>query len=325
MQPFTNPNPKRKRGDESVGVAPCLRFGLRRVISEGSSSFILLLALSICGTVHATEEISIPNALLTVVESAEVSAARGGTLEKLLVREGELVKSGELVAQLKSQQAQLAVEESRLELKMAQQTADNDVDIRYARKTLQQAENEFERSVSVNEALPGTIPEREVDFLRLAVERSKLEIERAEKAHELSTTKVALQESAVKMAELELAQHRSEAPIDGMVVSIEKRVGEWIEPGDSLVRIVRIDRIRAEGFLKAPQAKIGLIGRSAELTVEVPGGKTIQVSGKVTFVSPEANPVNGMVRIWAEFNRAKTALRPGLSGTVQIHPRKKHE
>lgn len=285
----------------------------------------IVFASNLCASVHAAEEISILNALLTVVESAEVSAARGGTLEKLLVREGELVKSGELVARLKSQHAQLAVEEARLELKMAEQTAENDVDIRYAHKTLEQAENEFERSVSVNEALPGTIPEREVDFLRLAVERSKLEIERAEKAHELSATKVALQESAVKMAELELAQHRSEAPIDGMVVSIEKRVGEWIEPGDSLVRIVRIDRIRAEGFLKAPQAKIGLIGRSAELTVEVPGGKTIEVSGKVTFVSPEANPVNGMVRIWAEFNRAKTALRPGLSGTVKIHPRKNHE
>ncbi|MEQ8837772.1 MAG: hypothetical protein RID07_13285 [Lacipirellulaceae bacterium] len=156
--------------------------------------FALLLAWSVCEQVRAAEELSIPNALLTVVESAEVSAARGGTLDKLLVREGELVAAGEFVAELRSEQAQLAVEEARLELKMAEQTAANDVDIRYARKTREQAENEFERAVSVNQALPGTIPDREVDFLRLAVERSKLEIERAEKAHQLSDTKVALHE-----------------------------------------------------------------------------------------------------------------------------------
>ncbi len=282
---------------------------------------VLVGALAVGGLVsqlQAGEPITVPSMLLTTVESAQVSAAREGILAKVLVQEGQLVKSQQLIAQLESGQAKLAVEEAQLQLQLATQVVEDDVDIRYARKTLEQAENESARSAAVNETLPGTIADRELDFLQLAVDRAQLEIERAQKERHLAATKVRLQEAALRMAELELAEHQFHAPLSGMVVSVTKTAGEWVEPGDPIVRIVRIDRIRAEGLLPADSAHIDLIGRSAELIVEIPGRPTIRVTGKVTFVSPEANPVNAMVRIWAEFNREHAALRPGLRGIVHI-------
>ena len=40
--------------------------------------------------------------------------------------------------------------------------------------------------------------------------------------------------------------------------------------------------------------------------------------GVVTFVSPEANPVNGQVRVLAEIENTGGKLRPGLVGTLAL-------
>jgi len=280
---------------------------------------LILMVDSLLGaSLHALEPLHLPSVLLTVTETAEVSAARAGILAKLLVREGQLVQKNQIVAELDNAKALVTVQEGQLLLHMAQQVAEDDVDIRYAHKTLEQAASELRRSLAVNKDLPGTISERELELLQLAVERSELEIERAEKEHRLSKMKWEQHQVSVRMAELELAEHTFLAPITGMVVRVLKRSGEWIEPGDSIVKVVRIDRIRAEGFLPAEQAKMNLVGRPAELVVEASKSSTLRAQGKITFVSPEVNPVSGMVRIWSEFDSENLSLRPGLRGTVQI-------
>ena len=37
------------------------------------------------------------------------------------------------------------------------------------------------------------------------------------------------------------------------------------------------------------------------------------------FVSPEVNPVNGQVRVWADVDNKQLTLRPGLRGHLAIH------
>jgi hypothetical protein len=37
------------------------------------------------------------------------------------------------------------------------------------------------------------------------------------------------------------------------------------------------------------------------------------------FVSPEVNPVNGQVRVWAEVENRGLLLRPGLQAALTIH------
>jgi len=281
-------------------------------------ALIFLVNALLCMPLNAEEPLHLPSVLLTVTETAEVSAARAGILAKLFVCEGQLVNQSQRVAKLDNAKALVNVEEAQLKIRMAQKVAEDDVDVRYAQKTHEQATSELRRSLAVNNDLPGTISERELELLQLAVERSELEIERAEKDYQLSKMKLEQHQVALRMAELELAEHTFLAPITGMVVSVSKRSGEWIEPGNSIVKIVRIDRIRAEGFLLAEQAKLTLMGCPAELVVEVSKSSTIRSLGKITFVSPEVNPISGMVRIWSEFDCGDTPLRPGLRGTVQI-------
>ena len=62
------------------------------------------------------------------------------------------------------------------------------------------------------------------------------------------------------------------------------------------------------------------MGRRVTLSVDL-GGKTANdFDGTVVFVSPEVNPVNGQVRVWAEVENKKLLLRPGVRGNLTIHP-----
>ena len=53
-----------------------------------------------------------------------------------------------------------------------------------------------------------------------------------------------------------------------------------------------------------------------------PGNLVEPVSGEITFVSPEVEPVNQQVRIWAEFENPEKHIRPGLITTMEVEASK---
>ena len=103
-----------------------------------------------------------------------------------------------------------------------------------------------------------------------------------------------------------------------MIVQVHKHLGDWVEPGDKLLRLIRLDRLRTEAFLDAAQATPGMEGRAVSLSVEQPGKAAIVFPGKLIFVSPEIDPNNRSVRVLAEFNNPNSALQPGMRGTLTI-------
>jgi multidrug efflux pump subunit AcrA (membrane-fusion protein) len=59
-------------------------------------------------------------------------------------------------------------------------------------------------------------------------------------------------------------------------------------------------------------------GLPVVLSTNVPGDARREHRGRLTFVSPQAEPVGGLFRIKAEFENVDAALRPGLEGTMAI-------
>jgi multidrug efflux pump subunit AcrA (membrane-fusion protein) len=115
--------------------------------------------------------------------------------------------------------------------------------------------------------------------------------------------------------------HQILAPIKGMVVEVLRRPGEWVEPGEDVLRVIRIDRLRAEGLIPFEFVTPQLVGSDAEITVSIPGRPDIVAKGAVVFVNPELNPVNGRVRVRAEFDNPRGLLMPGMRAKMVIHPR----
>ena len=275
------------------------------------------LLAALCGSQTSATTLD-SKGVLTLLEEIHVPARDAGVIREITVRPGMHVTEAMLLAQQDDTEAQVARDQARTDLANAERLARNDLDIRLARKAHEVAMAELERAKEAAERFSKSVSQTEIDRLQLATEQADLQIYQAR--FDLKTAQVTVDtyEAALSLAEHQLRKRAVHAPTSGVVVEVLKHVGEWVEPGDTVVRIVRMDRMRVEGFLPAQRADANLIGKPAEVTVQLHADETIDVQGEVTFVSPEIHPVNGMVRLWVEISNDKSLLRPGLHATIKI-------
>lgn len=269
----------------------------------------------------AAERVEFGAAVLKIAEEAAVPATDAGLLLMVHVREGQLVDAGQLIAQLHDAEARLTVERTRLEGDIAQRKAKNDVQLLFARKSIEVSRAELRRSLETNEKYPKTVSESDLDRQRLIVEKGELEVRQAEHDRDIHALSRDIRENEHRAAQEQLARRRIEAPLRGMVVEVLRHRGEWVNAGEPVARIVRMDRLRAEGFLPARHARLDLVGSKVKLKVTAPDGKEFEVPGEIAFVSPEVDPLNAQVRVWADVANADLKLRPGLSATISLEPR----
>lgn len=259
----------------------------------------------------ATDSIELQGAILKTIDATTLAAQVAGPIKKLLVKEGDLVNSGQKLGCINDDALRLELEQLKTQVAMSEKKQHNDINQRLAEKSRQVASTEYERALGANARVADTYPINEIDRLRLIADRAELEVERAAHERELAVFDVTLAKGSYRQAYERYTRHQLAAPAGGVVVSVEKRIGEWVEPGTELLRIVRIDQLRVEGFIPADQAHPNLVGQPARVAL-VGEAQEHWWPGKVVFVSPDANPVNSQVRVFIEVDNASAALRPGL-------------
>jgi membrane fusion protein, multidrug efflux system len=265
--------------------------------------------------------VEIPSAVIKVSEEIAVPARDAGVLAKIEVKEGQLVEEGDCVVRLLDTDVRLAAERTRLEAEIALRKFRNDVDLRYAKKSTEVAKAELGRSLDTNEKYPKTVSNSELDRQRLLVDQGELQIQKAEHEREVAGLTHQIRESEHKIASEQLERRTILAPLRGMIVEVLRRRGEWVQPGDTVVRIVRLDKLKAEGFLPAKHASLDLVGSKARLKVLSADNKPMEFPGHVVFVNPEIDPLNSQVRVWAEVENPDLKLRPGMQATLTIDPK----
>jgi len=280
----------------------------------------LYLLFAAAPATPAEAPIEVEHALVTLIEQVEVPAREAGVLAAVEVREGQIVAPDDLLARLDDAQQQLAKKKATLELDIARAEAQNDVDVRFAKKSTDVTRAELKRASESMEKYNRSVSATELDRLRLEAERAALQVEQAEQELRVAKSTEHLKQNEVDYAAWTIERLRIKSPLAGMVVEVKQHPGEWVEPGKTMFRIVRIDRLRVEAFIDAAQITEGMVGRPVTLSIDLPGRDLGEFSGKIVFVSPEVDPVNGQVRAWAEVENRGALLRPGLHGALKIAP-----
>lgn len=287
----------------------------------------VVLALAATSTVpeKPAEAIEIPAMLIKLIEQVDVPARTAGALAAVKVSEGQMVGEGSLLAQVVDIEAQITEKRAQTEVAIARIKAKNDINIRYAKKSVEVAKAELRRSLESIKKYAKSISDSELDRLQLIVEKGGLEVEQAEHESQVAAFTRQIKENEYQAAQQAVKQHRIVAPIGGVVVQVAKHNGEWVKPGDTVIRILRLDRLRAEGFVKARDLGQDLQGCEVELKVDLPNTPGAHFSGTVVFLDPEIDPVNSQVRIWAEIQNKELRLRPGMRANMTVRlPSAKH-
>lgn len=266
-------------------------------------------------------EIRVASALLSLAEAVDVPAPDAGLLRDVTVREGSTVSADQVIATVDPREHRFAADLIRHDLRLARRESQSDIRVRLAAKEHSVAVAELARAESVNAALPNTVSEKEIDRLRLAAERTDLAIENTRFEQELLGLKIARIEADLRLAEHRVDRLAVAAPIGGVVAEMHRHAGEWVDRGEKVARVARVDRLRVEGYVDVRDALDGLVGRPVTIEASLPDGVVGRSAGTVVFVSPEAEPINAQVRFWAEIDNRDLRLRPGLTATVVIGER----
>ena len=227
------------------------------------------------------------------------------------------MKQGELLAQIDDQVAKLAADATKAKYDIAKAKATNDVRLRFAKKSTEVSEAELRRSTESIERFAKSVSQSQLDVEQLTVQKNQLEGEQATHEQQIAMLEMRQQESELNAARTQITRRRIVAPFDGVIVQIYARKGEWAEPGQKALRIVNVDRLKAEGFIRAEDATEHVVGRPIRLVIE-PGGEQNTFAGKIVFVSPEVDPITGQVRIWAEIDNRDGRLRPGQPARMVV-------
>jgi macrolide-specific efflux system membrane fusion protein len=276
---------------------------------------------------YASGTLTLNDCLVTLIDEVEIPAdlpsTEGGRLVAIDAEEGWDVGPGDVVARIDDQEAQMRLKVAQAQLDAALKEVENDVAVRYAQAAAGVAEQEYLQALEACEKHPNSVTVAERRRLLLAHRQALLQIEQAKHDMEIARERVKIREAELDRAQMEIDRRRIKAPIAGVVVKRHVHAGEWVRPGDPILRVVQMNPIRVEGFVDAQLYSPGDVDRKAvDVVIELPGGRRAKLEGKIVFASPiiEAGP-RFLVR--AEISnlpdRGHWRLRPGQVVDLTIH------
>lgn len=286
-----------------------------------ASFALLLLAVALSPVIGVAQELVVEEARVALLHDINIPAQEAGVIARLDLQEGMRVTRGQVLGQIDDTVAQAEFEAARLQQLVAEIQTRNDVNLRFAEKSSEVAQADVLRANKAIATFEKSISKTEVDQLRLVAERSLLAREQAELELQAARLTSQFRAQEVTVAQQRLANRRITAPFDGIIVERHRHVGEWVQPGDTIGRLIQNDRLRVEAFVDGYRYGESLVGKSVAFTSRVPSSeKPGEWTGTVTFVNPVMNPVTGEVLLVAEVENPDRALRAGMIGTLRISP-----
>jgi multidrug resistance efflux pump len=295
-----------------------------------ASTLALLLALAVSGPLDRSTAgaagsagaAHIQHCLVSLAADVDVPAEESGRLVAVQVKEGDVVTQHMLLAQIDDRQPQLDKFAAEMNRDAALARASDDIEVRYAEASLDVADAELVQKEQINLTSPGSIAVTEIRRLRLTKRRAELQIDKSRLDLRVAKMTADVEQAAVSLAEENIRRRKIASPIGGMVVELNRHAGEWVSAGDPVVRIVRLDALRVEGFLSTKDFDPAEIaGRPVVVEVELARGRKEQFQGHIDFVNPLV--LSGdKYRVRAEVqNRLENGhwlLRPGTTATMTI-------
>lgn len=271
----------------------------------------------------SADPFTVKEALVTVIAQVDVPAEEAGVLEELNVDIGKLVQKDEDIGRIDDKLNRIEDAVARVEYEIAKIQAANDVDLRFAERSKDLAQAELDRYLGAIERYAKSISESEMDQQRLQLKRATLSHEQAVRDREIASLTEEGKKLSTDLADERTQRRRIKSPLTGMVVRVLKHRGEWLSPGEPVVRIIRLDRMRVEAFVDGNKHGQELKGCPVTLTATVPpSNRTKQFKGNIIFVSPEQAAGRGGRRVVAEVENPDLYLSAGQSGSLTITPRK---
>jgi len=215
------------------------------------------------------------------VDQTIVKARVAGRLAEVLVREGDRVAKGQLLARFETNELQSRVNERQSALDAAR------ADARWTARDLGDKETLAKRNI---------------------VSQSALDAARSTAENKASMVSVA--EAQLEIAQRNLGDAQVKAPFDGVVGERIANQGESL-PIDGKI-LALLDTSHVEVAAQMPAADVVRLKVDQPVTVSLEGFGDREFQGRITRISPTAQPGSRSIPVYVEITDRHDALRGGL-------------
>jgi len=309
-----------------LNAAPAGGFGaMRRWLWLAGGAVLLLAGLALfagggqgAAGQYLSEEAALGNLLVTAsasgtlqpTKSVDVGSELSGTLASVLVQENDVVKKGQLLAQLDTAKLKDAVDKSQAALAAAQAS------VAQTTATVAEASAALARMRQVAELSGGKVP-------------AKTELETAEAVQQRAVANAASARAEVVQAkatlktdETNLAKATIRSPVDGVVLTRKVEPGQTVaaQMTTPVLFVLAEDLAKMELQVKVDEADVGNVknGQKATFTVAAwPGRKFPASIQRVGLGSTTTDNVVTYKTI-LQVGNDDLALRPGMTATASI-------
>ena len=265
------------------------------------------------------------------LDQASLMPKIAAPVQRFYVHRGDHVKRGQLLAVLENRDLIYAAAESKGAIDQAQSNLrttevstipDSGVkaqtDLAAARDTRDSAKRVLESRQQLLKQ--GALAGRVVDEAQVTYSQAEGQYRAAEehlKALEAmrqdqikgATAQVTAAQAHFNSQEAQVGYSRLVSPIAGIVADRPLNVGEIANPGSPVITVVDISSLVAHVNISQSEVSAVRVGQTAILTQ--PGSKD-EVEGKVTVVSPVADPNTTTVQVWIAIANPDQRLKPGM-------------
>jgi len=276
-----------------------------------------------------------------VVASGEVSltAKMGGIVEQVMVKEGDLVKEGQVIIKLEQDdvlsqinQAQAAVKAAEAQAsslengQLPQQIAQLESAYNQAEANLKNAEDNYTRMKNLYEQ--GAISQQQFEATELQYKVAKEQYESAKTQLTLTKEKTAPESLALARAQLEQAKVALsvaqtaldntliKAPISGKVGSINAKVGQMISPGVAIATVGESSNMEISINVTEDRINSLKVGQEAEVTVDAASDKSLK--GEIVSISPYKNALTQLYPVKVRVSNEDGLLKSGMFARVKL-------
>nr|WP_272886015.1 efflux RND transporter periplasmic adaptor subunit [Stutzerimonas stutzeri] len=250
---------------------------------------------------------------------AQVGSEITGVVALRHVREGDAVKAGDLLLELRDdeQRARLREAEAALQQLIDSSRPQAQATLREAQNNLEQADRElqrretlFERKLLASEALEQA--RRATLTARVVRDRARLA---AAAVGEGGSEEQVLRQR-LEAARANLAKARIHAQVDGIVQTREVEPGDLVQPGRTLLTIARSGS--SEILLPLDEKNLAPIelGQAARIIADAYPDRVLPA--RVSFIAPSVDTARGTIDVHLDLLEPADFLRQGMTVSVNI-------
>jgi len=257
-------------------------------------------------------------------EIASIKAQVAGTLDKLLVQEGQAVGQGDLIAEINRDKVRNGMEELDLS---AKDTANSEVRALEKRQLLAANLDYWQKQVQRFERLKQSksISGDQLEKARLQLKEAqtaRFELDRSLEGLQIQKERIANKRRALELAERDMLLR---SPVAGIILETFISQGETVFPGVALADILDISSLFVDVFIEEKEIAALRLGQRAQVLVDGLKGRSfsgqISAFGKKAEFSPkyivsEKERQALLYQVKVRLDRDRDAFKVGMPVTV---------